>query len=552
MTPRMSAILAALKKSRPAEIPTISEKINELIHTTETLAANQNFDKYGNIITYNEKQQQAIDLAERGESFVLIGPAGTGKTTCMRGVFQKLIQSGKIPPLHSQTKCLKQGSPGLAIVAYTRRAVNNIRNNVSDDVKGNCVTMHKLLEFEPVRYEVEDPMGGTKNKMVFEPKRNEDYPLPRSLIAIGFEESSMLGTDLYEKYLAATPHHTQEIFLGDIQQLPPIFGPAILGHKLLNLPVIELTEVYRQALESPILRLAHRILSGKIIEENEFQAWHFPKQLTIRPWKKSISPTAATSTLANVFIALEQENQYDYEEDIILIPYNKECGTIELNRHIATHLAWKRDALIHEIIAGYNKHFFSVGDRVMFEKNDAKILEIEENPDYSGKYFRAPSINYNYWGHKVGTKKGETTKSAEDETDFLLSQVALPEEDKEERTAQSSHRIKLLMTDSEQEIWIEKAAQINNLLLGYALTIHKAQGSEWRKVFLCLHQSHNKMLQRELLYTAVTRAREELYVFCEKDSFVRGIESQKIKGNTLEEKAEWFKGRYVKENGDDS
>jgi superfamily I DNA/RNA helicase len=53
------------------------------------------------------------------------------------------------------------------------------------------------------------------------------------------------------------------------------------------------------------------------------------------------------------------------------------------------------------------------------------------------------------------------------------------------------------------------------------------------------------MLQRELLYTAVTRAKEELVIICEKDSFICGIESQIIKGNTLAEKAEYFKGKYV-------
>ena len=90
---------------------------------------------------------------------------------------------------------------------------------------------------------------------------------------------------------------------------------------------------------------------------------------------------------------------------------------------------------------------------------------------------------------------------------------------------------------------ISKAAEINNLLHSYSLTVHKAQGSEWQKVFLCLHQSHATMLQRELLYTAVTRAKEELYVICEPESFTKGIKSQKIKGNTLAEKAEYFKGK---------
>jgi ATP-dependent exoDNAse (exonuclease V) alpha subunit len=53
------------------------------------------------------------------------------------------------------------------------------------------------------------------------------------------------------------------------------------------------------------------------------------------------------------------------------------------------------------------------------------------------------------------------------------------------------------------------------------------------------------MLQRELLYTGVTRAREELYVICEPESFTKGITSQRIKGNTLAEKAEYFKGKVT-------
>lgn len=573
MTPKMAAVLAALRArkekenvptmhqreseslpskenldSGPAESKEVSSKVSEFLKTVEDLAANQNFDKYGNIITYNAKQQEAVDLIASGKSCVLIGPAGTGKTTCIRGALQKRIQNGSLRPLHASTKVLTAGSPGLAVVAYTRRAVNNIRNNVSEDVKNNCVTVHKLLEFEPKYYDVKDPHSGDfKKKMVFEPKRDEYNPLPRSLGAIAYEESSMLGVDLYEQVIAATPHEPQEIFIGDIQQLPPIFGPAILGHKLLSLPVIELTEVYRQALESPILRLAHRILSGRVIPEKELKEWDFPGQLKLHPWKKSVSPTAATIQLAKFLIKCEEEGKYDKEEDIILIPYNKEFGTVELNKHLATHFAWEREALVHEIVAGYNKHYFAVGDRIMYEKNDATILEIDENPDYSGKYFRAPSINFNYWGHRVGTKPENYHTSEEDVFDHVLSQVNIGD-DKEDRVQQSSHRIKIRLTDSDVEITLTKAAQINALLLGYALTVHKAQGSEWRKVFLCLHASHNRMLQRELLYTAVTRAREELFVICEPDSFVKGIESQKLKGNTLEEKAEYFKGKYVKES----
>ena len=61
-------------------------------------------------------------------------------------------------------------------------------------------------------------------------------------------------------------------------------------------------------------------------------------------------------------------------------------------------------------------------------------------------------------------------------------------------------------------------------------------------MFILLHQSHATMIQRELLYTAVTRAREELYIICEAETFTKGITSQRIKGETLAEKCEFFKG----------
>jgi exodeoxyribonuclease V alpha subunit len=94
-------------------------------------------------------------------------------------------------------------------------------------------------------------------------------------------------------------------------------------------------------------------------------------------------------------------------------------------------------------------------------------------------------------------------------------------------------------------ISVDSASELNTLTLAYAITVHKSQGSEAQKVFLFLHQSHNTMCQRELLYTAVTRARKELYVICEKDTFTKGVISQKIKGTTLQEKLEYFKGKAL-------
>lgn len=513
-------------------------------------------DRFGKTITYNELQSKFVELALTGKDCILIGAAGTGKTTCMKGTTSELIQSGVAGILDAgDHKHLVSGTPGIIVVAYTRRAVNNIRRNMPEDMQQNCITIHKALEYEPVFYEVYDEVKGkTVNKMEFKPARNGIRPLPPSIHTVIFEESSMIGTDLYKELQNALPHQHQEIFLGDIQQLPPVFGPAILGFKLQILPVIELTEVYRQALESPIIRLAHRILSGNSIPAAELEKMQDPPKLIIKPWSKTILPGAALNVLGRcipdqngkygLFPQLIADGGYDPEEDIILIPQNVNLGTEELNKYIAQYIAHSNGREVWEVIAGFEKKYFSVGDKVMYERADGIISKIEPNPLYSGnKHFRGASKTLTYWGMETSkAPKAEEEHSIED-VDFMLAQVSLAG-NSEDRVHQASHRITILLADSGTEITIDKAAQINATILGYALTIHKAQGSEWRRVYLVLHKEHNRMLQRELLYTAITRAREELVVICEKDSFIKGIESQRIKGNTLAEKAEYFKGKY--------
>ena len=558
---RMAEILAALRAREDAKHQTQAAIPTEHIATPEIDAIDsraETTNKYGQVITYNEKQQEIINRVANGESVILIGPAGTGKTTAMKGATSALIQSGRIGTLQSTGhKHLVDGTPGLVCCAYTLRATNNIRNNVSDDVKHNCVTIHKLLEYQPVYYDITDPVSGlTRTTMRFEPTRNEHNPFPASLRAIFFEESTMISVDLFKELLRACHDEIQFVFLGDIQQLPPVFGPAILGFKLLELPAVELTDVYRQALESPIMVLLHRILSGKTIPESEFKDWKHPKQLTIRAWKKKISEESATKTAALLFVGNEhlpgvpddqkvpggfKNGLYDPEEDMILLPFNKGFGTIELNKHIANALSKIRGEPTHEIIAGFNKHYLSIGDRVLYNKEDAVVLDIYPNSTYIGNARpQVPSLHLDYWGFNSDSAQVEVMQ-VDTDMDFILAQAASLE--KEDRVHAASHKIVLAMQDSGVELTLSSASELNELLLGYCLTVHKAQGSEWRKVFFLLHQTHNQMVFRELLYTGCSRAREELYIICEPDHFEKGIRTQRVKGETLAEKAEYFKGK---------
>jgi len=540
------------ENQEPSQNPELSQRDGKEV--LSTLPQDQNLvddiksayeitDKYGNPISLNSKQSEFVRLATEGNSCVLIGAAGTGKTTCQKAVTQSLILGGKAGILSSDGhKYLPSDTPGIVICAYTRRAVANIKRNMPPDLQSNCITIHKLLEYQPVYYEVNDDVTGeSKNKMKFEATRNSANPLPSTIRTIIFEEASMIGTDLHKEVESACAHPVQFIYLGDIQQLPPVFGPAILGFKLLELPVVELTEVYRQALESPIISLAHRILSGKPIESTELAGWKAPGQLTLHPWKKKLTAELACTTAGHFFVQAENSGAYDPEEDMILIPFNKSFGTIELNNIIANHLARKNGRVTHQIIAGFNKIHLSIGDKVLYDKEDAIVIDIQTNPAYSGASFAVASTTLDYWGCEQDPANVPESEFNLEDVDFMLAQVASAEQG--DRVHKASHTVTLKMLASDQEVKVDTASGLNTLLLGYCLTVHKSQGSEWRKVFVTLHQSHATMLSRELLYTAVTRAREELYVICEPESFVNGIRSQRVKGNTLAEKAEYFKGK---------
>ena len=506
-----------------------------------------------NNFVWNTEQSRFISLATDGNDCILIGAAGTGKTTCMKGMIQKILSEKYIPILKEGHKYLTAGNPGIVACSYTRRAVANLRKAMPNDLKSNCITIHKLLEYRPEYYEIFDEKTGEyRNTMKFEAHRTRYNPLDSSIKIIIIDESSMLSVELFNEIKAACLHEVQFIFLGDIQQLPPVFGSAILGYKMVELPraTVELTQVYRQALESPIIRLAHRILSGKPIPVSEYPDWKVNDKLTIHPWKKKISADSALYTLASFFKNAYNQNVYNPDEDMILIPFNKSCGTDELNKHIANYIAKSQNKPVYEIQSGFLKTYLSIGDKVLYDKEDAEVISISHNGQYSGTYPQTESPNMDYWGH-VTTSESDSDKfklelqdsdsDSDSDIDSLLTRMSSA--DSEDKVNQASHIVTLLMKDSEEEVTLSTAGEINSLILGYALTFHKSQGSEWNKVFLILHQSHATMIQRELLYTGVTRAREELYIICEPDSFTKGILNQRIKGNTLLEKSEYFKGK---------
>lgn len=523
-------------------------------------------------IQLNAKQQEAADRIAAGESVVILGRAGTGKTTSMRQSIQGLISSGRIPPISSPTKWLQVGLPGVVVVSFTNKATNNIRHAMPDDVKAHTLTIHKLLEFAPVYYE--DEAG--KKTMRFEPSRNAYNPLPSSLRAVAFEESSMIGTTLYQMLQSALPHQHQEIMLGDIRQLPPVFDAAILGFKMLELPVIELTEVYRQALLSPILRCALTLDDGKI---HEFEPgkptmdkdtgrktwpglakWNEVSEhgtLIIQPWQQEVTAERAINNMALFFKMSWEKGTYDPMNDIILCPHGAAFGktgnylvsAANINQKIADFLGRARGAEVHEIVAGFNRHYLAEGDRVLYDKEDAVITKITKNGAYFGRPPSPSSTKMDRWGNMSDAAPSTQAatifdamegESIEDVDNLLDSYGSVNEED---RVNQASHIVEVYIPTLDVKATLTSASEINNLLFGYALTVHKSQGSEYDRVFCVFHHLHKTQLSRELIYTAFTRAKKYLHVFVHPDGLARGCKNQAIKGNTLEEKALFFKGK---------
>jgi hypothetical protein len=161
-----------------------------------------------------------------------------------------------------------------------------------------------------------------------------------------------------------------------------------------------------------------------------------------------------------------------------------------------------------------------------------------------------PSVDLNRYGSYEKSLTAEEVaenKEKENELEASIMEDFLDDftigEDDDSRVNAASHGVTIRYSYSDEQIELRSAAEINNLLGGHALTVHKFQGSECKRVFIVLHKSHAIMVQRELLYTAVTRARNILHIICENESFFNGVKSQKVKGTTLEEKIETFKGK---------
>lgn len=378
---------------------------------------------------YAEMQKKAIACAFSRGIMVLTGGPGTGKTTTLNGVIDL---------------CVKAGSTVL-LAAPTGRAAKRMTELTGKEAK----TIHRLLGTDY------DDAG----QLVF--KHHEKNTLKGDVLIV--DEVSMVDVLLFESLLRAVRLSCRVILVGDEDQLPSV-GAGNLLYTLVHsgcLPTVRLTEIFRQAQESCIVRSAHRIVEGKMpdLHEKHSDFFFFDRR----------NATEASQFLMDLYCnRLPKAYRFHPQTDIqVITPTRKGLlGTVELNKVLqeAVNPPSYGKAVLQNLL-----YTFRQGDKVMQTQNQYE-MEWTKNGERGAGIFNGD----------MGTVQ------------FV---------DKISRTMQ---------VDFDGRIVNYTAEQLDQLELAYAVTVHKSQGSEFEAVILVLPEGRDRLSYRNLLYTAVTRAKRLL------------------------------------------
>ncbi len=332
-----------------------------------------------------------------------------------------------------------------------------------------AATIHRLLEATI------DPHTG---KMFF--AREESNPLKADALII--DEMSMVDISLFHALLQATPEKTRLILVGDPDQLPPV-GPGFPFRDMLRsqcLPGVHLSEIFRQAQESLIVMNAHRINQGDMPELRNVKSDFF--------FLPGRSEEQVAQTIADLCVRRLPQNMGIPADQIqVLSPTKKgAAGTISLNKLLQSCLnppaPTKKERQYGDIC-------FREGDRVMQIKNNYDIL----------------------WKKTDGSAVGSGVFNGD--VGIICS------------IDPGSELMKVVYDDREVEY---EFSQLSELEPAYAMTVHKSQGSEYRAVVLSVWNGSKYLLNRSLLYTAVTRAKELLILVGREDTVAVMTQNAKV------------------------
>ena len=380
-------------------------------------------------ISYAPQQRQAVRLAAQRQVMLLTGGPGTGKTTSLRGVLALFEALGL----------------ETALAAPTGRAAKRLGEACGVEAS----TIHRLLETQF------DPNTG---RLVF--SHDEDDPLPVDAVIV--DETSMVDIPLMRALLGALRRDCHLVLVGDADQLPSV-GPGNLLSDLIRsgqIPMVRLTEIFRQAAESAIVLNAHGVNRGEVPNlVNRGGDFFFLKRS---------EPVRVAETIVELCqTRLPQKLGIPADQIQVLSPTRKHmAGTASLNRVL-------QEALNPPAAGKYERRFgeylFRTGDRVMQVRNNYDIMWREEGGLSSG----------------MGIFNGD------------IGQIVAADPGNETFTVNFDGRL----VDYTPDL-------LGELEPAYAITVHKAQGSEYRAVIFAAADGPPQLLTRGILYTAITRARE--------------------------------------------
>lgn len=532
----------------------------------------------------DESQVAAINMLVTQQYGCLIGAAGSGKTTCQRFFLQKMIYGDKelgVEPMGLKNLGGKQGL-NVALCAFTGIATQVIKSNMPEWLHGACKTIHSLLEYGPVVTEYTNESGEVKEKTIFMPFRHAGNKLDHKVIII--DEASMVGLNLWHELLDACRPGTKIFLTGDLNQLPPVMSQSMFAYVLSEWPVAELTHIHRQKEEAAnkIIDVAHSILSGKEFSMDDSKTnvnWR------VIGFEVDASPQKAGVQIVNIANAIRNRRVHpsvDPEEPLIYDPYRDRIitagnGFNDDDPRSMVQQAPLNDMLsrlieppseehpIYIIDAGRVKKEFATGYRVMATKNEppdtpdrvtngmvGKITSIEKNHKWSGNHEavgpkhiveetqRLAAVNY-----FTKTQEQRTIDTLEKLgglriEDLDLSSYEAPAEKSKEGGGPASHIVTVEFMNGATRVFDTKA-MVESLMLAYASTCHKCQGSQFDTAIIVVHHTVKSQLSREWFYTAVTRATKRVILLYTKHGIRLALANQKIFGRTLAEKIKRYK-----------